>query len=132
VDRLEREGAVLVDVARRKAVVRAQAEEAVRQLGGAVEIDEELLTEVTHLVEFPTAFAGSFDREFLKVPAEILVTTMKEHQRYFPVRGADGALLPYFVGVRNGDARHIDIVRAGNERVLSARLADARFFFEED
>ncbi|WP_077621475.1 glycine--tRNA ligase subunit beta [Sediminibacillus massiliensis] len=97
-----------------------------------VTIDDDLLDEVRHLVEYPTVFYGGFDEEFLTVPEEALVTSMKEHQRYFPVRSKTGELLPYFIGVRNGDARHLDKVAKGNEKVLKARLSDARFFYEED
>ncbi|WP_347862730.1 glycine--tRNA ligase subunit beta [Salimicrobium sp. PL1-032A] len=99
--------------------------------GWEIHEDKELLKEVTDLVEFPTVFSGSFDEEFLKVPEEALITSMKEHQRYFPVhQGA--SLLPYFVGVRNGDEQYLDNVARGNEKVLRARLSDAQFFYEED
>ena len=85
----------------------------------------------------PTAFLGSFDEAYLKLPVPVLITVMKKHQRYFPVVGErreDGAapLLPYFVGVRNGGPAHLDIVRQGNENVLRARYADANFFFKAD
>ncbi|WP_100010623.1 glycine--tRNA ligase subunit beta [Lentibacillus sediminis] len=94
--------------------------------------DEELLDEVRNLVEYPTVFAGSFSKDYLDLPAEVLITSMKEHQRYFPVKSAIGELLPYFVGVRNGDDRELATVIRGNEKVLHARLSDARFFYEED
>ncbi|MCA0982716.1 glycine--tRNA ligase subunit beta [Halobacillus yeomjeoni] len=95
-------------------------------------IDDDLLNEVTNLVELPTVFTGAFNEEFLEIPEEALITSMKEHQRYFPVRSTDGDLLPFFVGVRNGDDRHLDTVARGNEKVLKARLKDAQFFYEED
>ncbi|GAB3050910.1 glycine--tRNA ligase subunit beta [Virgibacillus ainsalahensis] len=94
--------------------------------------DEELLNEVKNLVEYPTVFAGSFEQKFLQLPPEVLITSMKEHQRYFPVKSNDGKLLPRFIGVRNGDSYKLDIVTKGNEKVLRARLADAQFFYEED
>src|SRR5690606_367166 len=81
---------------------------------------------------WPTALTGGFSADYLSVPKEILTTTMIEHQKYFPVYGADGSLLPLFITVRNGGDRSLDVVRAGNEKVLSARLQDARFFYEED
>lgn len=94
--------------------------------------DSELLEEVTELVEFPTVFHGKFSEEYLAIPDEVLITSMKEHQRYFPVLNNDGTLLPYFVAVRNGDKKHLDTVARGNEKVLKARLSDAMFFYNED
>ncbi|HBC93404.1 MAG TPA: glycine--tRNA ligase subunit beta [Pelotomaculum sp.] len=123
---------VLVDPAERKQAIWQQVQEQARATGGRVEEDEELLSEVTNLVEYPTALAGEFSREYLRLPREVLVTPMREHQRYFPVLGPDGALLPKFIAVRNGKSEHLDIVRAGNEKVLRARLADADFFYQED
>lgn len=125
-------GYVMVDVQKREETIRRQAESLGQQVGGTVEIEEGLLREVTHLVEYPTALLGSFDAAYLEVPQEILVTSMREHQKYFPVRGGQGELLPHFVAVRNGDASSLEVVQAGNERVLAARLADARFFYDED
>lgn len=130
VDTLREQGRVIVDVEERKERIRRQIEALAQQAGGELVMDEALLDEVTHLVEWPTALLGAFDPRYLEVPAEILITTMKEHQKYFPVR-KDG-LLPVFIAVRNGDERSLDVVRAGNEKVLAARLADARFFYEED
>ncbi|GAA0482122.1 glycine--tRNA ligase subunit beta [Alkalibacterium indicireducens] len=96
--------------------------------------NKELLEEVTDLVEYPTAFYGSFSDEYLAVPENVLETAMADHQRYFPVRLDDGQakFLPYFIAVRNGNAEYIEQVRKGNEKVLSARLADAAFFYDED
>lgn len=93
-----------------------------------------LLEEVTDLVEYPTVFYGAFDEDYLEVPEIVLETSMIDHQRYFPVREGDGAndLLPYFISVRNGNADHIENVARGNEKVLSARLADSKFFYNED
>lgn len=127
-------GWVMVDQGIRKQVIWQQVTTEAARLGGHVRRDEALLEELTWLVEQPTAFTGSFDPAFLEVPAEVLVTTMKEHQRYFPVYKSEDSdeLLPYFIGIRNGGEEHLDIVRAGNEKVLAARLADARFFWDED
>lgn len=123
---------VVVDPEERKQLIRSQVEAAAKSEGGRAEEDEELLDEVTNLVEYPTAFAGSYDQAFLRLPKEVPVTVMREHQRYFPVTGSDGELLPRFIGVRNGITEHIDTVRAGNEKVLRARLADGAFFWDED
>jgi glycyl-tRNA synthetase beta chain len=101
------------------------------EVGGRPMLPAPLLAEVADLVEWPVPFLGRFDAEFLNVPAPVLETAMMHHQRYFPVRGPDG-LLPAFVGVRNGEGTRLDQVVAGNEKVLRARLADARFFFDED
>lgn len=100
--------------------------------GVSIEIDEDLLNEVLNLVEYPTAFLGNFDAKYLEVPEEVLVTSMKEHQRYFVVRDAEGKLLPHFISVRNGNAEHIENVIKGNEKVLVARLEDGEFFWRED
>jgi glycyl-tRNA synthetase beta chain len=127
-----KESYVIADPAERKEIIRSQVAGAARSLNGLVEENEELLDEVNNLVEYPTAFAGCFDPSFLRLPEEVLVTPMREHQRYFPVRGPDGKLLPKFIGVRNGLPDNIDIVREGNEKVLRARLADAAFFWDED
>src|SRR5690606_24321615 len=97
-----------------------------------IPVDEGLLEEVNNLVEYPTALYGRFEEEFLQLPEEVLITSMKEHQRYFPVKSKDGNLLPYFVTIRNGNDQHLDIVAKGNEKVLHARLADAAFFYRED
>lgn len=95
-------------------------------------IDPELLTEVRNLVEYPTAFYGSYAEHFLNLPSEVLITSMKEHQRYFPVVNEELELLPYFVSVRNGDDQAIENVAQGNEKVLRARLSDGEFFYAED
>ncbi|MDR3565183.1 MAG: glycine--tRNA ligase subunit beta [Negativicutes bacterium] len=123
---------VMVDQNLRRQVIREQVEKLAVQQGGMASIDEDLLEEVVYLVEYPTALCGRFEDKYLALPPEAVITPMREHQRYFPVLGADGKLLPVFITVRNGGADYIDIVRSGNERVLRARLADAEFFFEED
>ena len=122
---------VILDQHKRKEMIRKQAVEVAKSLGGEVELDEDLLEEITFLVEYPTAFYGEFDEEYVKLPKEVVTTPMKEHQRYFPV-SKDGKLLPNFIAVRNGDSNRIDLVKAGNEKVLRARLADALFFYHED
>ncbi|MCA0970049.1 glycine--tRNA ligase subunit beta [Halobacillus litoralis] len=123
---------VLASVETRKQMIQKQLNDLQEEKGWNLIIDQDLLDEVTHLVEYPTAFSGSFNEEFLSLPEEALITSMKEHQRYFPVRSNEGELLPYFVGVRNGNDKHIDNVARGNEKVLKARLKDAQFFYEED
>lgn len=126
-----RDNWVVADPEERKRMVREQVEKAAIEAGGEALIRDELLEEVTFLVEFPTAFVGKFSEDYLDMPSEVLTTAMMEHQRYFPVFHGN-RLLAAFVGVRNGGTDGIDLVRSGNERVLRARLADARFFFEED
>lgn len=127
-----RDAFVIVDPDERRSVIWLQAQGVARKVGGRVEEQPELLEELTYLVEFPTAVLGKFDPDYLNLPVEVLTTSMEVHQRYLSVVGDDGKLLPYFVAISNGDpARSSDIAR-GYERVLSARLADARFFFEED
>ena len=126
---------VVADRAKRQAMIIKQLEELCGENQWAVPTHyTDLLEEVTDLVEYPTAFYGSFNESFLNVPEPVLVTSMIDHQRYFPVRAADDEtkLLPYFISVRNGNAEHIENVAKGNEKVLSARLADAKFFYDED
>ncbi|HEY3315961.1 MAG TPA: glycine--tRNA ligase subunit beta [Bacillota bacterium] len=127
-----RRAQIVVDPAERRTQILAQIRALAEKAGGRVLEDPSLLDEVTYLVEYPTALLGRFNQEYLAVPADILITTMKHHQRYFPVVDAKGHLMPLFITVRNGDDCAIDVVRAGNERVLRARLADGKFFFEED
>ena len=126
------ENFVMVDQDMRRQIIKEQIEKLAVSRGGTATIDQELLEEVIYLVEYPTALCGEFEEKYLSLPPEAIITPMREHQRYFPVTGKDGKLLPLFITVRNGGAEHIDIVRHGNERVLKARLADAQFFFEED
>lgn len=130
-DKLE-EAWVIVDQDRRRDMIWAQVTETAAKEGGRVLEDPDLLEEVTYLVEYPTALWGSIAEEYMNIPAEVLVTTMKEHQRYFPVVDGEGDLLPGFIVVRNGNSQHLDVVRAGNEKVLRARLDDAAFFWKED
>jgi glycyl-tRNA synthetase len=124
---------IVVDVAERRERVQHQVEALAASVGGRVPEDLALLDEVANLVERPTALLGRFEAAYLSLPPEVLVTAMKKHQLYFPVvQDAESELLPYFVAVRNGDDLHLDVVREGNEEVLRARFADAKFFYEND
>ncbi|MGM0874302.1 MAG: glycine--tRNA ligase subunit beta [Bacillota bacterium] len=123
---------VLADPLKRKEAINTQLTALENEQNWDIPIDEDLLEEVNNLVEYPTALFGKFEEEYLSLPDEVLVTTMKEHQRYFPVRNKNGELLPFFVTVRNGDHNHLENVARGNEKVLRARLSDANFFYKED
>lgn len=123
---------VMVDAQERKAAILTQLQKVEEEQNWVIPIDEALLEEVNNLVEYPTVLFGRFEEEFLALPEEVLITSMKEHQRYFPVKSSEGQLLPYFVTVRNGDHQHLETVARGNEKVLRARLADADFFYKED
>ncbi|MBR4641695.1 MAG: glycine--tRNA ligase subunit beta [Selenomonadaceae bacterium] len=123
---------VIVDQNRRREIITAQIKEVASSKGGVAEITDDLLEEVLYLVEYPTALAGSFEEKYLKLPAEAVITPMRDHQRYFPVKTIGGRLMPLFITIRNGGKDYIDIVQHGNERVLKARLEDAQFFFNED
>ncbi|WP_214872556.1 glycine--tRNA ligase subunit beta [Exiguobacterium sp. s140] len=122
---------VMANYEMRKAEIERQIQELATKQGWTIPLDADLLEEVTNLVEWPTALFGEFDEAYLDLPEEVLITTMKEHQRYFPVY-LDGTLKNYFVTVRNGNAEHLENVARGNEKVIRARLADAVFFYEED
>lgn len=123
---------IIVDPERRRAMICEQIAETAKACGGTAEITPDLLEEVLYLVEYPTALSGAFEEKYLALPAETVITPMRDHQRYFPVKAADGSLLPVFITVRNGGREYLDVVAHGNERVLRARLADAQFFFDED
>ncbi len=125
-------GFVVVDPAERRRRIKAMVRDAAAGAGGIPADDPELLATVANLVEYPSAVCGSFDGSFLSLPEPVLVTAMKEHQKYFSVHDESGSLLPYFVAVNNTVARNEAVVRKGHERVLRARLADAVFFFDED
>jgi glycyl-tRNA synthetase beta chain len=127
-----RQACVIVDPAERRELIRKGVQEAAAQAGGSPLEDAELLEEITYLVEYPVAVSGSFDKEYLALPREVLITAMQHHQRYIPVVNKKGLLLPCFVAVSNIKARNMEVVKKGNERVLRARLADAQFFFQED
>lgn len=123
---------VIADAHKRQQMIVAQIEEIAEKNNWVIDLDPDLLEEVTNLVEYPTAFVGDFEERFLSVPEEVLVTSMKEHQRYFEVRNQAGMLLPHFISVRNGNSVKLDNVIKGNQKVLAARLEDGEFFFEED
>jgi glycyl-tRNA synthetase beta chain len=129
---LEERGFVIADHERRRELIRAGLLSCAAAVGGVPEDNEALLTEVTHLVEYPTVLAGKVDEKYMSLPEEVITTPMREHQKYFPVRSAAGKLLPSFLTVRNGGTDHLDMVRAGNEKVLRARLEDAAFYYRED
>jgi glycyl-tRNA synthetase beta chain len=123
---------VIPDPERRKEIIRRETHRVAIAAGGHLLPDEELLEQVSFLVEYPSAVHGTFSEEFLVVPKEVLITSMRSHQRYFSIVGADGKLLPSFITVNNTLTPDPSVVVKGNQRVLRARLSDARFFFEED
>ena len=123
---------VIADADERKGMILNQIQELVAQHNWKVNIDKGLLEEVTNLVEYPTVFAGSFDEKYLNIPDEVLITSMKDNQRYFEVYDENGKLINHFIAVRNGNSEYLDNVIAGNEKVLVARLDDAQFFYDED
>jgi glycyl-tRNA synthetase beta chain len=123
---------VIVDPAERNEIIREETRKAAATVGGRILPSEELLETVTFLTEYPTVVCGNFDREYLKLPQEVLITTMISHQKYFPVVDEKGALLPHFITINNTLARDPAVVKRGNEKVIRARLSDARFFFEAD
>jgi glycyl-tRNA synthetase beta chain len=127
-----RSSGVVVDQEERKSSILTQMAELEYIAGGKAEADEGLLAEVVHLVEFPTVFCGKVNDKYLSLPEEVIATPMKLHQRYFPVRDAEGRLCPVFFGVRNGGTESLEVVVQGNERVLKARLEDAAFYYRED
>ena len=127
-----RDAGVIVDIAERKAMVQAQVAAEAKASGGTVLEDPELVDIVTNLVEYPLASAGSFESEFLEVPREVLITAMREHQKYFAVVDTAGDLMPKFIPVNNTRTRDIALVATGHERVLRARLSDAKFFYQAD
>jgi glycyl-tRNA synthetase beta chain len=127
---------VIVDQKQRRQMVIEEIRQAVQQApqlaGGKVAIDEQLVDTVTNLVEKPFGICGTFDEKFLQVPAEVLITSMREHQKYFPVVDADNRLMPGFIAVNNTAVNNQDVTRKGHQRVLRARLEDALFFFNSD
>ncbi|MFC4103958.1 glycine--tRNA ligase subunit beta [Paenibacillus xanthanilyticus] len=127
-----KEQQVIVDVEEREQLILDQIASLAADKGWNIAVKEDLLEEVLFLVEYPNVLFGTFDPAFLNIPQEVLITSMREHQRYFPVLDGEGKLLPFFVTVRNGDRTSIEQVAKGNEKVLRARLSDAKFFYEED
>ena len=131
-ERTAKEHFIIVDPEERKELILAGLQKLADEKGGTIIMDDDLLEEVIFLVEYPTALCGEFDEDYLKLPEAAIITPMKDHQRYFPMRDKDGKLMNLFLTVRNGDDYHLETVQHGNERVLRARLDDAKFFFEED
>ena len=127
-----REAFVIVDQDERREMIRTGLLGVAGKLGGHVWHNADLLEEINYLVEYPTPLYGRIDDEFLKLPVPAVVTPMRDHQRYYPVRNEDGSLMPYFLTVRNGGTKALENVQHGNEKVLRARLDDAKFFFEND
>jgi glycyl-tRNA synthetase beta chain len=130
--KLRDEGRVIADYAERQRRIRELAERTAADAGGVAHIEPELLEEVAALVEWPVPVLGGFEARYLELPAEVLITTMQENQKYFPVKNAQGALLPYFITFSNVESTRIATVRAGNERVVRPRLTDAEFFWKQD
>ncbi|WIM84542.1 glycine--tRNA ligase subunit beta [Gallibacterium anatis] len=129
---LEEKGSVIADFEQRKAIIRQDAEKAAAKVGGVADIEEDLLDEVTSLVEFPVVMTAKFEERFLAVPAEALVYTMKGDQKYFPIYDQNGKLLPNFIFVSNINPQDQSSVIEGNEKVVRPRLSDAEFFFKTD
>ena len=127
-----RKAFVIVDQDERRDMIATGLKKVADELNGQVWHNESLLEEINYLVEYPTPLYGRIDEDFLKLPVCAVVTPMRDHQRYYPVRKEDGSLLPYFLTVRNGGDRAIHNVQIGNERVLRARLDDAKFFYDGD
>lgn len=123
---------VIANAEERKDMIVNQMDELVKENHWQVKPDRDLLEEVTYLVEYPTVFAGSFDEKYLNIPDEVLITSMKDNQRYFEVYDENGKLINHFIAVRNGNKDYLDNVISGNEKVLVARLDDAQFFYDED
>jgi glycyl-tRNA synthetase len=128
---LEQQG-ILLDPEERKERIAKGVVELMVEVGADPQLDPGLLLEVTNLVEAPCPLRGAFDAKHLSLPNDVLVSVMKKYQRYFPLFSTKGKLLPYFIAVRNGDDRHLDVVTGGNEHVIQARFADAAFFINED
>ena len=131
VDTLE-ENFVMVDQDARRELISKQLHDIAASKNASIVWDDDLLEEINYLVEWPTALCGGFEESYLALPDAAIITPMKDHQRYFPLVDQDGKLLPMFLTVRNGSDHSIEVVQAGNERVLRARLDDAKFFFNED
>lgn len=127
-----RKNYVILDIAERRNAIAEGAGKAAAEVGGKILEDEELLDEVTQLVEYPQPLVGRFEEKYLELPPELLITVIKKHQRYFAITGGDGKLLPYFVTISNTVPKDFSLVAAGNARVVRARLEDARFYYRED
>jgi glycyl-tRNA synthetase beta chain len=126
------QGRVVADFTKRQEIIRLGAEKAALNVNGRAHIEDDLLEEVAALNEWPVAVTGNFDPRFLELPAEVLITTMQTNQKYFPVKNAEGALLPHFITFSNIDSTRPESIRQGNERVITPRLTDAEFFWKQD
>ncbi len=126
------QGKVIADIEQRKAIIREKAEQAAAKVGGIAHIEEDLLEEIAALNEWPVPVTGNFDPRFLALPAEVLITTMQTNQKYFPVKNADGDLLAHFITFSNIESKRPESIQHGNERVVTPRLADAEFFWNQD
>jgi glycyl-tRNA synthetase beta chain len=132
IETLKQEAHVLADYNERRALIEEQVSAIAKDNAGKAVIDPDLLDEVTALVEWPVSFAGNFNSDFLKLPKEVLISSMQDHQKYFPVVDAQGNLLPCFISVSNIESTNPELIKLGNERVIQPRLSDAAFFWERD
>jgi glycyl-tRNA synthetase beta chain len=131
-DILYQQGKVIADFAQRKAIILDMAQKAAAAVNGIAHIEDDLLEEIAALNEWPVPITGNFDPRFLELPAEVLITTMQTNQKYFPVKNADGHLLPHFITFSNIESSHPESIKQGNERVITPRLTDAEFFWKQD
>lgn len=131
-EKLLEENYVIVDQKKRRNIIEFESKKLAKSLGGEIREDKALLEELTYIVEYPTPIRGSIKEEYLILPDEVITTTMIDHLRYIPVYNDKKELLPYFITIRNGNSDYKEIVISGNERVLGARLEDAKFFYEDD
>lgn len=131
-EKLLEENYVVLDQSKRRDKIKYESTRLAKTLGGEIEKDPALLEELTYIVEYPNPIVGSIKEKYLSLPKEVLVTPMKDHLRFIPIVDSKKELLPYFITIRNGDNQHVETVVEGNERVLDARLEDAKFFYEED
>ena len=131
-EKLLEDNYVILDQNKRREIIKYESTKIAKTLGGEIHENEDLLEELTFIVEYPTPIKGSIKEKYLSLPKEVVTTTMIDHLRFTPIYSQDGELLPYFITVRNGTKDYEDIVIAGNEKVLGARLEDAKFFYEDD
>ena len=131
-DKLETQGKVIADFDKRQSLIREDVEACATELGGIAMIDSSLLDEVTALVEWPVIISGGFDKNFLELPNEVLIASMQDHQKYFPVKDAEEQLMPHFITVANIQSSAPEEISKGNERVIFPRLSDAAFFWQRD
>ncbi|EFR32481.1 glycine--tRNA ligase, beta subunit [Peptoniphilus harei ACS-146-V-Sch2b] len=131
-EKLLEDNYVILDQNKRREIIKYESTKIAKSLGGEIHENEDLLEELTYIVEYPTPIKGSIKEKYLSLPKEVVTTTMIDHLRFTPIYSQDGGLLPYFITVRNGTRDYEDIVIAGNEKVLGARLEDAKFFYDDD